>query len=492
MSTWDEVVSAALVGARTRPIGVDGADPLIGAHLTAEIADPAVLSLQVAALTAAARNASGCETTSATAIPEEPDDPRPPMSALAAAYAERALELSPGMAQWCLHRLAASGLRPPPSMLPDLLRRTARSADVRPAITVIVGFRGRWLARHAPELKAVLDDAATLIVTDDLDDSDWTHGELADRAAYLAALRERDPDAARELLAAGWAAESGPDRELLLPILSRRLSAADEDFLERALDDRRAKVRASAAEILDHLDGSAHRQRLIAAASALLELGSQRRGLVRRHIVRVTLPTAPDPALARDGISLTAPRGIGVGRHVLTQLVSRIPPRSWEEYFELSPDEIVAAIDPDEIGLIHGLCTAAVAFSDSRWATALLAQREALPMVVSLADRQVVIDTFAALTVERQLVALGALPSPWPEALARSAFTAVLKMVVSQKFIPRATATWFGMLATGLPATDTWRATVDAARETYPVVTTQLATLAEALRIRSVLDRELE
>ncbi|OPX17298.1 DUF5691 domain-containing protein [Gordonia sp. i37] len=492
MSTWDEVVSAALVGVRTRPIGVDGADPLIGAHLTTEIADPAVLSLQMAALTAAAHTATGCETTSATAIPEEPDDPRPPMSPLAAAYAERALALSPGMAQWCLNRLAASGLRPPPSMLPDLLRRTARSADVRPAITVIVGPRGRWLARHAPELKAVLDDAATLTATEDLDDSDWTHGELADRAAYLTALREREPDAARELLASGWATESGPDRELLLPILSRRLSAADEDFLERALDDRRAKVRASAAEILDHLDGSAHRRRLIAAASGLLELGTQRRGLVRHRSVRVTLPTAPDPALARDGISLTAPRGIGVGRHVLTQLVSRIPPRSWEEYFELSPDEIVAAIDADEIALIRGLCTAAIAFSDSHWATALLAQREALSMVVSIADRQVVIDTFTTLTAERQLVALGALPTPWPEALARSAFTAVLKMVVSQKFIPRGTATWFDMMATGLPATDTWRATVDAARETYPVVTTQLATLAEALRIRSVLDRELE
>ncbi|RPA59385.1 hypothetical protein EF294_12830 [Gordonia oryzae] len=492
MSTWDEVVSAALVGVRTRPIDVDGADPLIGEHFTAKKAEPAVLCLQIAALTAAARAATGCEIVSATAIPEMPDDPRPPISPLAAAYAERALTLSPGMAQWCLQRLATSGLRPPAPMLPDLLRRTARSAHVRPAITVIAGSRGRWLARHAPELNAVLDDDAALPATDDLDDSDWTHGELADRTAYLTALRERDPDAARELLASGWATESGTDRELLLPILSRRLSTNDEEFLERALDDRRAKVRAGAAQILDHLDGSEHRQRLITAATALLELDTQRRSLARHHIVRVTLSTAPDPTLARDGISLTAPRSIGVGRHVLTQLVSRIPPRTWEKHFELSPDEIVAAIDADEIGLIHGLCTAAVAFSDSRWATALLAQRKALPMVVSIAERQVVIDTFATLTHERQLVALRALPSPWPDALARSAFNAVLKMVASQETIPRGPATWFDMMATGLPATDIWRATVDAARETYPVVTTQLATLAESLRIRSVLDRELE
>ncbi|MGC5249407.1 DUF5691 domain-containing protein [Gordonia sp. DT219] len=492
MSSWDEVVSAALVGVRSRPVTTADADPVLAAHLPDDATpdDPAVVALQLAALTAAAHGASGPGSVAAEPIPAAPDDPRPPMSDLAAAYAIQALEHSPRLASWGLDLLVDSGRRPPARMLPGLVARTARNVAGQPVISTIVGPRGRWLAQHAPQLRAVLDGTGAL-AADTADATAWTHGEPAARVAYLTALRSRDPDAARKLLEAGWAGETGTDRELLLPVLSHTPSLADEAFLERALDDRRAKVRATAADILDHVDGSAHQQRLFDAAAALLTLTEERRRLQRHPVLHAAMPTDPDPALARDGISRTAPRGVGLGTHTLTQLFSRIPPRLWQQHFNLSADALVAAIDAGQRALVAGLCAATTTFADRRWATALMRHPDALPAVMALADSQAVQAEFTRLPPERQLAALPSLPTPWPEPLANNIFRLFGAEVARPGRVTPAAAQLADLMQVGLPATDTWRDTVDTTRERLPAATIVLARLSDALRIRAALLREL-
>ncbi|MEP9394505.1 DUF5691 domain-containing protein [Gordonia sp. VNK1] len=493
MSTWDEVVSAALVGVRSRPVTAAGADPVIAVHLPdsdAAQGDPADLALQMASLTAAARAACGPESVSAEPIPVAPDDPRGAMPQLVSTYAVRAMEMTPRMAEWCLTLLADSGLRPPATLLPYLLSRTARQATLRPAISTIVGPRGRWLAYQAPELKAVLDDSS--LVSAPPDPSAWTHGEPAERVAYLTALRERDPGAARELLAAGWSGESGTDRELLLPIMFRRASLDDETFLEAALDDRRGKVRAVAADVLDRVDGSAHRGRLVQAAVGAMEWVGGESGLVLRSSGLDLDKLGPaDSPLARDGINLTTPKGVALQDHVLAQLLSRIPPLHWEQQFGRAPETIVAAIDSDEAAIAQGLCSAAVTFEDRRWATALMTHPGASARVIALADPEAVVRAFPTLAAERQLVGLHALPAPWSDQMARHALRLLDSMLANARVVRGNVLNLFDLMSTGLPATDDFQSMITVVRERHPHATIPCATLSEALRIRSVLIREL-
>jgi hypothetical protein len=120
----------------------------------------------------------------------------------------------------------------------------------------------------------------------------WRTGRLPERRAYLARLREADPDAARDLLADGWAKETGADRGQLISVLERGLSLADEEFLDAALDDRHGTVRAAARRLLGRLPGTAFSQRANARAEGALRVERLRGG----HALVATLPGEPDAA----------------------------------------------------------------------------------------------------------------------------------------------------------------------------------------------------
>ena len=71
-----------------------------------------------------------------------------------------------------------------------------------------------------------------LAAADSADPEDWRTGSPAERLAYLTDLRDRDPGAARDLLAAAWVQEHGRDRARFLAAFSHGLSLSDEGFLE--------------------------------------------------------------------------------------------------------------------------------------------------------------------------------------------------------------------------------------------------------------------
>jgi hypothetical protein len=138
---------------------------------------------------------------------------------------------------------AARAARPGPAGLavrPGLRRLSAEAG----------GARARWLARLNPDWTFVT------ALTESGDDT-WRLGGKSQRRGYLAALRARDPAAARELITQSWAA-AGPERVMFLSVLANQgLSLADEPLLESALDERDTEVRGWAAHLLARLPGSA-------------------------------------------------------------------------------------------------------------------------------------------------------------------------------------------------------------------------------------------
>jgi Family of unknown function (DUF5691) len=203
----------------------------------------------------------------------------------------------------------------------------------------------------------------------------WETGRRPERRGYLAALRARDPAAARDLLAAGWPAETGDDRADLLGVLARGLSAADEEFLETVLDDRKAPVRAAARRLLTQLPGSAFTRRAAQRATALLRL--EQHG--RRPRLVATRPDRADAAAVRDGLNARPPTpAIGPGSWLLIQMISAAPLAGWGTSLGLDPRQLASLpVAGDLRADVHaGWRLAAIGQASSPWAEALLAVPE--------------------------------------------------------------------------------------------------------------------
>jgi hypothetical protein len=274
----------------------------------------------------------------------------------------------------------------PAPLLPSLLDLAARSAALRPLVAAVLGPRGAWLAGHRADWREVADagparasgteesagpvtadrmsgsrygtaggradaaegpstdgpgsgDGATGAVGDAGGPEVWRVGGPGERLAFLTGLRERDPGAARELLAAGWPRESGSERARLLGALGHGLAAGDEEFLEHALDDRAAEVSRVARQLLARLPGSDFRRRAARRAAAVLRLegeGPDARLVGHR-------PDAADKAAVRDGIEPRSPaHWVDDTAWRFSQVIAGVPPTYWTARFGMTPAQIVA------------------------------------------------------------------------------------------------------------------------------------------------------
>jgi hypothetical protein len=411
--TFDDLVTAATVGVTRKPLSVtavfprgddspyppvpDG--PADGHTGVLDAGDPAAALLDAAAMDTVARRA-GFQPLRGLTPPDVPPETAPVFSARAVRALRTACDWatlpgSPGSGSRgpglpgsgaraiaadnpvlpdLLTAAAAAGYVAHPLLLPVLLDAAVRRTALRPVVAPVLGARGRWLAAQRPDWRQALGAGAGQGPGpgEHGDPETWRTGTLAQRRAYLTSLRAADPDAARDLLAAGWVKETGTDRGQLISVLARGLSASDEEFLEAALDDRHGTVRAAARRLLGQLPRSAFSQRAARRAEGVLRL-EQRAG--RRALV-ATLPGEPDAAALRDGITAKPPVSwIRTGAWLLTQVIAAAPLTGWTARLDLAPEEIVALRVAGDLGPdVHaGLRLATVSQGSADWARALLA-----------------------------------------------------------------------------------------------------------------------
>jgi hypothetical protein len=433
-ATYEDLVTAATVGLDRRAVPLAGLAGPAGEHAgLVDEADPAAGLLDAAALLYSARRAGvvpGRADLAQAAAPET----APELSAAAAGVLGFALRRNDAeLAADLLTATAAAGFRVRAPLLPAVLDAAVRHRALRGPAGAVLGERGRWLAEHREDWRRVVQATAPVVPNED--PLTWETGSRGERLAWLAALRQRDPAAAREVLVAAWARETGEDREELIAVLATRLSPADEPFLEAALDDRRQTVRRVAARLLTTLSESAFVRRAVARAADVLRLEGARAGLdgaasARRsrpgasspgsadaggaagarsaavwppvHLVAslpgsadaggaagarsaavwppvhlvASLPESSDAEAVRDGISPGRPSpAIGTRAWLLTQVIAAVPLGQWTARFGLSPAELAGL--PVAGGLrvdVHaGWRLAAVAQGDAGWAVALLA-----------------------------------------------------------------------------------------------------------------------
>jgi hypothetical protein len=493
--TYDDLVAVATVGLshRTLPLTGPSGAALSGVpaeHVAAlEAGDQGTALLDAAALLVSARRA-GARPAAGVARPEPaPADQAPELPARAAGLLVQALVLDELLLADLLTVAARAGYRAPAPLLPQLLDAAVKRPALRPAVAAGLGARGRWLAGHRPEWQRVSDAAPPADepppagapppvrdparVTGDLGRSAggagvsdagvsaaaesgpvavgwageaadiWETGRRGERRAYLEALRGRDPAAARDLLAAGWSRETGDDRADLLTVLADGLSGDDEEFLETALDDRKATVRAAARGLLSALPGSAYTRRAVDRAAPLLRVEPR---TVRRDWLVASLPEVPDEAAVRDGIVARPPGpGIGAQAWLLTQLIAAVPLAEWVARFGRDEAAIVALPVSGGLGsdVRAGWRRAAVRQGSQPWAKAILSVGEpgtvsARPAVAWTSDDRLAEILPPAWRAERAVALLAGsapdaaavaevarCPGPWPDSLAAAVMAAL-------------------------------------------------------------------
>jgi uncharacterized protein DUF5691 len=427
-TTFEELVTAATVGIAQRPIAVTGLAGPAGAHAGVLDTDPAGAVLDAAALLDVARRAAGLAAAPAELPVPAPPDETPELSPTAGLILREVLyrRADRELAAQLLAAAADAGRLAPPPMMPELLELAVRDGSLRGPVAALLGGRGRWLAAQRPEWSGV----ASAHPLPSGDTEIWDAGRLPERLAWLTGLRGRDPDAARDLLVAGWLRETGNDRAQFLSALLVGIGPADEPFLEAALDDRAAEVRRRAARLLATIPGSDLNARAADRARSVLRL--ERRGLRRRLIV--TLPEPPDDAAIRDGLRAASPYPtVGDGAWHLVQVVAAAPLALWPETLGADPPTLVDVdIDGGFGAEIHaGWRLAARRERDSRWAAALLGSRhvdylaafappddqlvDLLPLDVR---RTRAIDLLRdPRTTPATAAAVLAIPAPWPASL---------------------------------------------------------------------------
>ncbi|MEU6662146.1 DUF5691 domain-containing protein [Streptomyces sp. NPDC046821] len=288
------------------------------------------------------------------------------------------------------------GYAAPPELLPALLDAARGRTDLRPQALTFAGPRALWLARLNPDWKFALRStpggATTLPDPEATADVHhlWEEGLFAERVALLSAVRAHNPIAARELLAGTWSTERAEDRLMFLDSLRTGLADADEPFLEQALSDRSRNVRATAAELLSALPGSALAARMASRAGTCVAVDRTQ----STPTIAVEAPHECDASMERDGVVANPPTGRGERSWWLGQLVEATPLDHWTPKLGgRTPEEIVALpVADDWQGELHAAwCRAAVRQRNVVWSRALLGTPASPdaggPGAVSLSER---------------------------------------------------------------------------------------------------------
>ncbi|MFH8568845.1 DUF5691 domain-containing protein [Streptomyces sp. NPDC017993] len=466
-TAWSDLVSAALLGTERR-------DPPVAVRPGQ---GGAAALLDAAAVSTVRRRAALRPAPAGERPAPAPADPRPPLPAaarrrLSLLLADRgsaggsrrgpAPDLTELLPQW-LAAAGELGYRAPEALLPALLDAARARTDLRSAALSLAGPRALWLARLNDDWKYALRGIGgpALPGTEDAESvrALWEEGLFAERVALLTALRRRSPQAGLDLLASTWASERAEDRLMFLDSLREGLSAGDEPFLEQALSDRSRNVRATAAELLSTLPGSALAARMAQRARTCVSLD---RMAGSAGAPGTPLPTAPEPVgpvilveaphecdagMQRDGVAAKPPSGRGERSWWLGQLVDAAPLDAWRERFGgLEPAAIVALPVADDwrTELHDAWCRAAVRQRNIDWAHALLGAPSAPSQAAEVAPGGSSRDLAKLLTVlpegERagwvaEFIAahglseafrlLGVCGVPWSEPLGRSVVDAL-------------------------------------------------------------------
>lgn len=286
-----------------------------------------------------------------------------------------ALRSEPILLRQLLSGLATHRRLIPQDLIVELLEIGRDDHLLTALIAKVVGDRGRWLA--------TLNERWSYLVTSEVNNksiervrTEWSEGSSSTRQAALRTIRQRDPEAALDLLSAEISQERAQSRASLLSELKFGLSLADEPLLERCLDDRSKEVRRVAAELLTRLEHSLFTQRNLARLwRAVICVSSDDLSISEESLSwEIKLPSADlDETETRDQLGRKLPVAGGQRAGRLQELIALAPLTVWDRFssskeviFELARQTEFCPI------FLRGWTAACLREADEEWAYVLI------------------------------------------------------------------------------------------------------------------------
>jgi hypothetical protein len=284
--------------------------------------------------------------------------------------------LGPLLPEW-LTAVDAAGKRVSERLVPVVLDAGVKKKELREAIQRAVGQRGAWLARFNKDWAYIEQAEQT---SEEQLARTWEEGEIEARARVLREWRARDATQTRALIEHTWKDEPAKHRALFVESLRIGLSAADEPFLEAALDDKSKDVRQQAAALLSMLSDSAFAHRMHERLDAALTF-SEKKGLLgklsgKTGTLEVAFADDWQKAWERDGVSEKPPAGKGKKAWWLEQMLGYVAPAHFCTRWNQTPAALIAASEDGEwaSALLPGWHAATLRHHDAQWAAAFIAR----------------------------------------------------------------------------------------------------------------------
>jgi hypothetical protein len=260
---------------------------------------------------------------------------------------------------------------------------------------------------------------------------------------------------------------------------------ADEPWLEKALDDRRAQVRTAAVPLLQRLPESAYAARMAERVQAMCRASG-------KSSLAVELPSAYDAGMKHDGIEEKPKYGQGPRVWWLEQIIESAPLAAWRAIDEDIARLLKRRINDDLRQVVHrALTQATLNQRDPEFALHLAQQSTVVPhaarsLLLLLPPEQAGKVTVEALRAKTSYAAafLSAVPSPWPPD--------VVATVIARLSDPKLTddSSWRGLVThaeSGLPP----EAAADVEKPANDLPFGEvLRQLAAFLHVRSEIHRE--
>lgn len=290
------------------------------------------------------------------------------------------------------------GYRAPDHVVPQLLDMAVADSAHRELLLALAGAHGQRLAGQNPAW-------ASLRRKIDVRDDSWRNGPHHERLQWLTVARAVDP--------------------------------ADENQLERALDDSDKAVRDRAVQLLRRIPDSRYAGRMADRARTWIRV--ETKPLRRRLVIRV--PGSLDNSARRDGIEDVHFKNKGIRGWWLRMVVAATPLTVWEEMAGSAAGALEIPMEERWRSVMtEGWRGATVAQRSNVWAEAFL-RRDGRKL-----DRRIA-SLVPAETLERYVVSgaadqyllgvdgralLDGLPHPWPLPVARRV-VAELENVAAQQ-----------------------------------------------------------
>ena len=362
---WQNIVKTALLGTQRGKLGESDKIALAEFGVNTD-AEPAKVVLQSAALIGQMQRV-GKELPKRkgglpTASPDETLETCGEKATYNLALLLSSEDFAPALPEFLRHLENAQKIVPPEA-LPQVLNQCIVDDALWKSIQNGIGERGKWLALQHPQWKNLLVEPKF---------ENWETGTKAERLALLDYLRKHEPAKVTVLIASTWKEDSFRDRQYFLDTLNVNLSENDEPFLESCLDDKRKEIREKAAFLLSKIENSDLVNRLFTEALTFLNIENQT--IIKPKLV-VSIPENFKKEWKKDGIQEKSHQfQVGQKANWLGQIIQKIPPSKWDEYFKLSPDETLDVFIRSEWNelLLQALINATGAFNNSFWAEAIL------------------------------------------------------------------------------------------------------------------------